>query len=77
MLTFLILLFSASALQAAPSASAVKELTLKDFNNDLSWEQPLEGLYRIEVGLNAPSVNLMAYADLNNDHFTDIITLND
>jgi len=53
---------------------------LKDFKSDLFWEQPpegkppecdWEGLYEIEVGLNQsqlyPGLNIIAFADINND----------
>jgi hypothetical protein len=57
---------------------------LDHFNKDLFWEEPLEGLYEVDVGIRPPPVesgetgnNLMAFADLNNDKYTDIITVSD
>lgn len=54
---------------------------LTDFNKNLYWEDPEEGLYNVDVGLKSdpksPGLNLAAFADLNNDKYTDIITLND
>lgn len=45
------------------------------------WEEPKEGLYEIDVGLNATdasgSGHIMAFADLNSDKYTDIITVNE
>jgi hypothetical protein len=45
------------------------------------WEEPKEGLYEINVGLNSTdeqgSGHIMAFSDLNSDKYTDIITVNE
>lgn len=54
---------------------------MEHFNKELFWEQPEEGLYEVDVGLHAAEgevgTHLMAFADLNNDKYTDIITINE
>lgn len=38
----------------------------------------LKGLYEVDVGLRLnQSDNIMVFADLNNDKYTDIVTVND
>jgi len=53
---------------------------LTEFTNQLFWEEPPEGLFEVEVGLNNStygSGDLMAFGDLNSDKYTDIITVSD
>jgi len=56
-------------------------LNLTNFDKHMFWEEPKEGLYEIDVGLNATdkagSGHIMAFADLNSDKYTDIITVNE
>ena len=56
-------------------------LNLTNFDKHMFWEEPKEGLYEIDVGLNATDVqgtgHIMAFADLNSDKYTDIITVNE
>ena len=56
-------------------------MKLDSFNKELFWEQPQEGLYEVDVGLRASDGitgnRLSVFADLNNDKYTDIITIND
>ena len=40
------------------------------------WEEPPEGLFEVDVGLqNLLDQHLIAFADINNDKYTDVITL--
>ena len=57
-------------------------LNMTAFSQEMFWDEPKEGLYEVDVNLfNAtnPSVNghLMTFADLNNDKYTDIITVDE
>lgn len=40
------------------------------------WDEPQEGLFEVEVGLqNLTNQHLMVFADMNSDKYTDIITI--
>ena len=56
-------------------------LNLTNFDKHMFWEEPREGLYEIDVGLNSTdayeSGHIMAFSDLNSDKYTDIITVNE
>lgn len=40
------------------------------------WEEPPEGLFEVDVGLQSlVDQHLIAFADINNDKYTDVITL--
>ena len=57
-----------------------QHMNLTEFSRQLFWEEPPEGLFEVEVGLNKPDLgsgDLMAFADLNSDKYTDIITVSD
>jgi hypothetical protein len=55
---------------------------LDNFNKDLFWEEPAEGLYEVDVGLRSgggsnEGMLLQVFADLNNDKYTDMVAVND
>ncbi|CDW73884.1 UNKNOWN [Stylonychia lemnae] len=80
-----IILSSLSVIIAKSTVQVSKEqnqiLRLDNFNKELFWEEPDEGLYEVDVGLRAAEgetgSHLQAFADINNDRYTDIITINE
>jgi len=55
-------------------------LNLTAFTKEMFWDEPPEGLYEVDVGLYNETIgsgHLMAFADLNADKYTDIITVNE
>lgn len=51
-------------------------LNLTSFSQEMFWDEPPEGLFEVDVGLqNLTNQHLMAFADLNSDKYTDVITL--
>ncbi len=55
---------------------ATARLNLTSFRQEMFWDEPPEGLFEVDVGLEALSnQHLMVFADLNSDRYTDIVTL--
>ena len=71
-------LATAKTTSYSQSKGSSEMLTLDSFSKKLIWEQPEEGLYMVDAGLKPAEGEtgtwLLAFADLNNDKYTDIIT---
>ena len=66
----------------AEDSSSQQALNLTAFSREMFWDEPPSGLYEVDVQLfNATNseVNghIMAFADLNGDKYTDIITVDE
>ena len=59
-----------------PALISAKMLNLTAFSKEMFWDEPQQGLYEVDVGLNGTNGHLMAFADLNSDKYTDIVTVN-
>ena len=59
------------------SAAATSSLSnLSEFRQELFWDEPKQGLFNVDVGLgNSTDQHLEVFADLNNDKYTDVITV--
>lgn len=57
-----------------PALVTAKMLNLTAFSKEMFWDEPQQGLYEVDVGLEGNNGHLMAFADLNSDKYTDIIT---
>jgi hypothetical protein len=54
------------------------DLNLTSFSQEMFWDEPPEGLFEVDVGLQQLSnQHLMAFADVNSDKYTDVITLSE
>lgn len=55
---------------------ATARLNLTSFRQEMFWDEPPEGLFEVDVGLETLSnQHLMVFADLNSDKYTDMVTL--
>ena len=81
-------LLSLIVAEQAPIPNATyHELSLHDFSKNFFWQQPPEGMFEVNIGLQGnASANgtrdfdlegqeLMLFADINADMFTDMITV--
>ena len=52
------------------------KFNLTAFSSQMFWDEPQEGLFEVDVGLqNLTNQHLMVFADMNSDKYTDIITI--
>ena len=57
-------------------AALQPNLNLTSFSKEMFWDEPPEGLFNVDVGLqNLTNEHLMAFADLNADKYTDVVTV--
>lgn len=72
------------------AAGGKKGFVLSDFNKQFFWQKPPEGMFEVDIGLQSQALGkglpnganvdlkgqeLMQFADVNADMFTDIITI--
>jgi hypothetical protein len=63
-------------LASIATAAMQQNLNLTSFSKEMFWDEPPEGLFNVDVGLsNRTNEHLMAFADLNADKYTDVVTV--
>ena len=73
------ILYAVIVICKAQPLNLTKELVLSDFNKQFFWQKPPQGLFEVNTalynGIDLEGQEIIQFADINSDMFTDILTV--